>query len=62
MSEKIKELRSPHGLAHLAFHMPIWLYRSGIGWVMEYRFLYLTHSGHKSGQPRYTVLEMVLYD
>jgi hypothetical protein len=62
MPEKISEPKLPRGLSRLACRLPIWLYRAGLGWVMGYRFRYLTHIGRKSGQPRHTVLEVVRYD
>lgn len=62
MVEKVGNVHPPRGLARLAFRLPTWLYRLGLGWVLGYRFLYLTHIGRRSGQPRHTVLEMVRYD
>ncbi len=62
MAEKYKDLELPRGLARLAFRAPIGLYRLGLGWLLGHRFLLLTHTGRKSGQPRQTVLEVVRYD
>jgi len=50
------------GLARLAFRLPIWLYQHHLGWLMGERLLLLTHTGRKSGLPRYAVLEVVRYD
>jgi deazaflavin-dependent oxidoreductase (nitroreductase family) len=42
--------------------LPIYLYRLDLGWLLGHRFLLLVHRGRKSGLPRQTVLEVVLYD
>jgi hypothetical protein len=62
MVEKIKELHPPLGLARLAFRLPIWFYRLGLGGMLGTRFLLLSHTGRRSGQRRQTVLEVVRYD
>jgi deazaflavin-dependent oxidoreductase (nitroreductase family) len=62
MPEIVKEVEPPSGLARLAFRMPIFLYRIGLGWLLGHRFLLLTHTGRKSGSPRQTVLEVVRFD
>lgn len=62
MPEKIKDVQPPHGLARLAFRLPIYLYRLGLGSLLGTRFLLLTHTGRKSGYERKTVLEVVRYD
>lgn len=62
MVEKIKETKPPRGLARMAFRLPIWLYRLGLGRLLGTRFLLLTHTGRKSGLTRQTVLEVVRYD
>jgi deazaflavin-dependent oxidoreductase (nitroreductase family) len=62
MVEKIKDVQTPRGLARLAFRLPIWLYRLGLGGLLGTRFLLLTHTGRKSGRKRQTVLEVVRYD
>jgi deazaflavin-dependent oxidoreductase (nitroreductase family) len=62
MPEKFKDVHPPRGLARLAFRLPIWLYRFGLGGLLGSRFLLLTHTGRKSGKKRQTVLEVVRYD
>jgi deazaflavin-dependent oxidoreductase (nitroreductase family) len=62
MVEKIKKAQPPRGLARLAFRLPIWLYRLGMGGLLGTRFLLLTHTGRKSGRERQAVLEVVRYD
>lgn len=62
MPEKIKVINPPTGLARLAFRLPIWLYRLGLGRFLGRRILELTHTGRKSGLTRHTVLEVVRYD
>ena len=52
----------PAGALRLAFRLPIYLYRLDLGWLLGHRFLLLVHRGRKSGLPRQTVLEVVLYD
>jgi deazaflavin-dependent oxidoreductase (nitroreductase family) len=60
--EKIKDTQPPRGLARLAFRLPIWIYRLGLGRLLGNRFLLLTHTGRKSGLTRQAVLEVVQYD
>jgi deazaflavin-dependent oxidoreductase (nitroreductase family) len=62
MVEKIRDVKPPKGLARLAFRLPIWLYRLGLGGLLGTRFLLLTHTGRKSGRERQNVLEVVRYD
>ncbi len=46
----------------LLFRAPIYFYRYGLGRLMSKRLLMLIHTGRKSGQPRYAVLEIVRHD
>lgn len=62
MARKIHELHPPRGFARLAFRLPIWLYRLGLGGLLGTRFLLLTHVGRTSGRERKTVLEVVRSD
>lgn len=62
MFEKIKDVQPPRGLARLGFRLPIWFYRLGFGRLLGTRFLFLTHTGRKTGLKRQTVLEVVRYD
>jgi len=62
MVEKIKDARSPRGLARLAWRAPIWFYRLGLGGLLGGRFLLLNHIGRKTGKPRQAVLEVVHYN
>lgn len=52
----------PTGLLRLCLRWPIWLYRLRCGWLLDSRFLLLTHIGRRSGLPRQTVLEVVHHD
>ena len=52
----------PTGIKKFLFRLPIKFYRAGLGWLMPKRFLFLTHIGRKSGQPRYAVVEVADYD
>jgi deazaflavin-dependent oxidoreductase (nitroreductase family) len=54
--------RPPGKLMRLVFRAPILVYRSGLGWLMGKRLLMLTHTGRKSGQLRYAVLEIARHD
>jgi len=62
MTEKMKDVRSPRGLARLAWRAPVWFYRLGLGGLLGSRFLLLNHIGRKSGQARQNVLEVVRKD
>jgi deazaflavin-dependent oxidoreductase (nitroreductase family) len=62
MAQGMTKSSPPRGLARLAFRLPIWLYRLGLGWLLGDRLLMLTHIGRKSGRPRQAVIEVVRYD
>ena len=50
------------GWLRLSVRLPLWLYRLHLGRLLGERFLRLTHTGRKSGQPHQTVLEVVDHD
>lgn len=52
----------PAGALRVAFRLPTYLYRLNLGRLLGHRFLLLTHQGRKSGIPRQTILEVILYD
>jgi len=52
----------PSGLMRFAVRFPTRLYRARLGWLFGSRFLMLMHTGRKSGQQRFTVLEVVDHD
>ena len=52
----------PTGASRLAFRLPIYLYRTGLGRLLGHRFLLLVHRGRKSGLIRETVLEVFVHD
>lgn len=56
------EKPAPTGLLRLCLRLPIWLYWLRCGWLLNSRFLLLTHIGRRSGLPRQTVLEVVHHD
>jgi len=62
MSQRTIDARLPHGILRFFLRLPIWLYRAHLGWLFAERFLLLTHTGRKSGQPHQTVLEVVRHD
>jgi len=62
VTQGMTKTSAPHGLARLAFRLPIWLYRLRLGWLLSERLLLLTHIGRKSGLPRQAVIEVVRHD
>lgn len=44
------------------FRSPIFLYRSGLGWILGRRFMLLTHIGRRTGKVRRTVLAVLRFD
>lgn len=62
MPVQSKEIQSPRGFARLLWRLPIWLYRLHLGWLLQKRFLLLTHTGRKSGLPRKTMLEVIRFE
>jgi deazaflavin-dependent oxidoreductase (nitroreductase family) len=54
--------RPPGQALRFGLRLPIWLYRLHLGWLLGNRFLMLTHTGRKSGQPHHTVIEVVQFD
>ncbi len=52
----------PKGMLRLGLRLPIWLFRLHLDFMLGDRFLMLTHTGRKSGQPRQTVIEVVQHD
>ena len=57
-----QEVKSPKGLLKAFFKLPILAYRSGMGFFMGKRFIYVEHIGRKSGLLRRSVLEVIRYD
>jgi deazaflavin-dependent oxidoreductase (nitroreductase family) len=52
----------PTGALRLAFRLPIYLYRLGLGQLLGHRFMLLTHLGRRTGRVYQTALEVVRYD
>ena len=52
----------PAGALRLAFRLPIYLVRLGLGQLLGHRFMLLTHRGRRSGRVYQTALEGVRYD
>lgn len=52
----------PGGVLRWFLRAPISLYKAKLGFLMGKRFLMLRHTGRKSGQPRFTVVEVVDHD
>ena len=51
-----------NGALLLAFRLPVYVYRLGLGRALGHRFLLLVSKGRRSGLLRETVLEAVRYD
>ena len=49
----------PRGVKAIPWRLPIYLYRSGLGWMLGDKFLLLSHRGRKSGKIRFAVLEII---
>ena len=62
MAKKLSDTHPPQGWLRLGARLPIWLYRAHLGWLLDDRFLMLTHIGRKSRKPRQVVLEIVSHD
>ena len=62
MPTKIRDVQPPHGVARTLYRLPIRLFHLHLGWLLLGHFLLLSHTGHKSGLPRQTVLEVLLHD
>jgi len=54
--------RRPYGLYRWVANTPRWFYRPGLGWMLGHRLAQITHRGRKSGQIRWTILEVLHYD
>jgi deazaflavin-dependent oxidoreductase (nitroreductase family) len=52
----------PTGLLKVFFKLPILAYRTGMGFFLGKRFIYVEHVGRKSGLTRRSVLEVIRYD
>jgi deazaflavin-dependent oxidoreductase (nitroreductase family) len=50
------------GRLRLAWRLPSWAYRLGLGWLLGDRFLLLTHTGRRTGRRRQTVVEVLRHD
>jgi deazaflavin-dependent oxidoreductase (nitroreductase family) len=44
------------------FKLPLVLYRLRLGWLLDHRFMQLTHVGRRSGKVRRTVLVVLSFD
>ena len=54
--------KRPNRILRALLRAPIWFYRGNLGWMMGGRFLFLTHTGRKSGLKHQTVIEVVSHD
>jgi deazaflavin-dependent oxidoreductase (nitroreductase family) len=52
----------PRGMLRWLLRLPVYLYRAGLGSLLGPRFLYLVHTGRRTGLRRETVLEVVWHD
>ena len=56
------QAKPPSPLLKLFFRLPVYLFRLGLGRLMGQRFIWLHHTGRKSGLPRQNVLEVADYN
>jgi deazaflavin-dependent oxidoreductase (nitroreductase family) len=61
-SQRVGPARPPRGALRAILRVPIYLYRTGLGWLFGDRLLLLHHYGRKSGHLRRTVLEVIRRD
>jgi deazaflavin-dependent oxidoreductase (nitroreductase family) len=52
----------PRGVLKALLRAPIVIFRVGLGRLLGRRFLYVVHTGRRTGRTRETVLEVVGYD
>ena len=52
-------ISKPGGALRFALRLPVHLYHAGLGWLLDHRFMLLTHQGRKSGRTYETVLPHV---
>ena len=62
MPKKIADVKPPRGFNRSLWRLPIFLFRTPLGWLLGGHFLLLTHTGRVSGLPRQTVLEIIRHD
>ena len=54
--------RPPSKALLFGLRLPLWLYRLRLGWLLNNRFLMLTHTGRNTGLPHETVIEVVKHN
>ena len=57
----IEKTRAPAFLLPI-FKLPLVLYRLRLGWLLDHRFMQLTHVGRRSGKVRRTILAVLHFD
>lgn len=60
--EIVKKVTPPAGVTRLLFRLPLYLYRSGLGWLFGHRLMVVNHIGRITGKRRQAVLEVVDHD
>ena len=60
--EKMGQPKRPSGITRWFYRLPIVLYRLGMARLMGNRFIYLAHTGRRTGLQRETVIEVVEHD
>lgn len=60
--QKIGQPSRPSGITRWFYRLPIVLYRLGMARLMGERFMYLAHTGRRTGLRRETVIEVVEHD
>ena len=62
MVTKIADVTGPGWFMRIVFHVPIWLYRFHLGWILRDRFLMVNHVGAKTGLLRRVVVEVIKFE
>ena len=62
LSDRFSFRQKPEGLFKVILHIPVYLFRWNLGFLMGDRFLLVTHRGRKSGRTYQTPLEVVEHD
>ncbi|TGD86163.1 nitroreductase family deazaflavin-dependent oxidoreductase [Mycolicibacterium sp. CH28] len=55
-------MQPPTALRRVAYRLPIYVYRLGLGWLFGGRIMLLNHTGRISGKRRQAILEVVEHD
>jgi deazaflavin-dependent oxidoreductase (nitroreductase family) len=62
LSDQFSFRQKPTGLFKWILHIPVYLFKQRLGFLMGDRFILVTHEGRKSGRTYQTPLEVVQHD